>query len=248
MTLHSFGKTHIGYKRALNQDTFLLEERDGVLLAIVCDGIGGGNGGEVASQMACAHVKDRFKSMPKCLQDVDVKRWLETTIREANDLIFMQSAKKRSLKGMGTTLVGVLVCEQGTYIFNVGDSRTYGLYAKDFLCLTEDHSYIAALLKNGQITMEEAAKHHARNVLTNALGIWDQVRIDIHKIKNDYQALLICSDGLHGYVHEDVLREILAQSISAEEKVNLLIQKALDAGGFDNISAIVLEREGSIHG
>ena len=79
MTLHSFGKTHIGYKRALNQDTFLLEERDGVLLAIVCDGIGGGNGGEVASQMACAHVKDRFKSMPKCLQDVDVKRWLETT-------------------------------------------------------------------------------------------------------------------------------------------------------------------------
>ena len=70
--------------------------------------------------------------------------------------------------------------------------------------------------------MEEAAKHPNRNVLTNALGIWDQVRIDIHKIKNDYQALLICSDGLHGYVHEDVLREILAQSISAEEKVNLL--------------------------
>ena len=132
-------------------------------------------------------------------------------------MIFMQSAKKRSLKGMGTTLVGVLVCEQGTYIFNVGDSRTYGLYAKDFLCLTEDHSCIAALLKNGQITMEEAAKHPNRNVLTNALGIWDQVRIDIHKIKNDYQALLICSDGLHGYVH-------------------------------DNISAIVLEREGSIHG
>ena len=96
--------------------------------------------------------------------------------------------------------------------------------------------------------MEEAAKHPNRNVLTNALGIWDQVRIDIHKIKNDYQALLICSDGLHGYVHEDVLCEILAQPISAEEKVNLLIQKALDAGGFDNISAIVLEREGSIHG
>ena len=101
MTLHSFGKTHIGYKRALNQDTFLLEERDGVLLAIVCDGIGGGNGGEVASQMACAHVKDCFKSMPKCLQDVDVKRWLETTIREANDFDLYAIGEKAQLERYG---------------------------------------------------------------------------------------------------------------------------------------------------
>ena len=86
-----------------------------------------------------------------------VKHWLQDTIQEANDLIFTQSTRNTEQKGMGTTLVGILKCETTTYIFNVGDSRTYGLYADDFLALTEDHSYIADMLKRGELSEEEAA-------------------------------------------------------------------------------------------
>lgn len=247
--LNYFGKTHVGLKRKNNQDSFLLEEREGRILAVVCDGIGGGNAGDVASCMAVAHMKERFQQMETCDSDIEVKRWLEKTIQEANDLIFTQSTKNPKQKGMGTTAVGVLQCDKATYIFNVGDSRTYGLYADDFLCLTEDHSYVAGLLKRGEVSEEEAIHHPNRNVLTNALGIWDTVKIDINKIKDDYLALLVCSDGLHGYVSEDTIRFILGNaSYSTEKKVDLLIQDALDTGGYDNVSVIILEKDGKQHG
>lgn len=244
-----YGRTHAGLKRKNNQDSILLEHKDGRILAVVCDGIGGGNAGDVASRMAVAHMKDRFQEMETCESDLDVKHWLERTIQEANDLIFTQSTKKIEQKGMGTTLVGVLHCDKATYIFNVGDSRTYGLYEDDFLALTEDHSYVAGLLKRGEVSEEQAMNHPNRNVLTNALGIWDTVKIDINKIKNDYVALLVCSDGLHGYVSEDTIRYVLAsKDYPIEEKVNVLIQDALDAGGYDNVSVIILEKDGIQHG
>lgn len=247
--LNYYGKTHVGLRRKQNQDSFLLEEKDGILLAVVCDGIGGGNAGDVASKMAVAHLRDRFQGMQAYDSDIEVKHWLEKTIQEANDLIFTQSTRKLEQKGMGTTLVGVLQNEVATYIFNVGDSRTYGLYEHDFLCLTEDHSYVANLLKRGEVTIEEAMHHPNRNVLTNALGIWDNVQIDINKIKNDYLALLICSDGLHGYVSEDTIRFILSnKKYSTQEKVHALIQDSLDAGGYDNVSVIVIEKDGNQHG
>ena len=247
--MNYYGKTHVGLKRKDNQDSFLLENHENQILAVVCDGIGGGNAGDVASRMAVSHMKDCFMKMEPCDSDIEVKHWLEKTIQEANDLIFTQSTKNHDQKGMGTTLVGVLQCDKATYIFNVGDSRTYGLYADDFLCLTEDHSYVAGLLKRGEVSEEEAMNHPNRNVLTNALGIWDNVKIDINKIKNDYVALLVCSDGLHGYVSEDTIRYVLSStSYSTEEKVDLLIQDALDAGGYDNVSVIILEKDGIQHG
>ena len=133
--------------------------------------------------------------------------------------------------------------EDNTYIFNAGDSRTYGLYQDDFLCLTEDHSYVADLLKRGEVSEEEAAKHPNRNVLINALGIWNSMRIDINKIKNDWCALLVCSDGLHGYVPEHNIQYVLQSNRNVKDKVDALIKLSLDAGGYDNVSVIVIEKE-----
>lgn len=243
-----FGRTHKGLIRKSNQDSILLLEQNERLLAVVCDGIGGGNAGDVASHMAVEHVAACFKSMKSCNRDIEVKHWLEHTIQEANDMIFTQSLQNATQKGMGTTLVGVLLCGSSTYIFNVGDSRTYGLYADDFLCLTEDHSYVAGLLKRGEVSEEEAMNHPNRNVLTNALGIWDNVKVDINKIKNDYEALLVCSDGLHGYVSEDTIRYVVsAKAHTTKEKVDVLIQDALDAGGYDNVSVIIIEKDDRTH-
>ena len=150
---------------------------------------------------------------------------------------------------MGTTCVGVLRSNERTFVFNVGDSRVYALYQDSFLAMTEDHSYIADLLKSGSITLEEAKVHPARNMLTNALGVWDHVKIDINKIREDYQALIICSDGLHGYVSEETIRMVLDSDRDAKAKAELLINLANDMGGYDNVTVILIQNEaGEGHG
>lgn len=238
-----YGASHQGLRRKSNQDSFcIMENSHHALLAIVCDGIGGGNAGDIASKMAVDHVKESFISCKEFEHDLEVKKWLMQVIQEANDEVFAQSTRNESMKGMGTTIVGVLIQGDNTYIFNAGDSRTYGLYQDDFLCLTEDHSYVADLLKRGEVSEEQAAKHPNRNMLTNALGIWNSMRIDINKVKNDYRSLLICSDGLHGYVPEANILYVLKSTRSVKEKVDALIQLSLDAGGYDNVSAIVIEK------
>lgn len=243
-----YGASHQGLRRKSNQDSFcIMENSHHALLAIVCDGIGGGNAGDIASKMAVDHVKESFIRCKEFGNDLEVKNWLMQVIQEANDEVFAQSTRNEDMRGMGTTIVGVLIQGENTYIFNAGDSRTYGLYEDDFLCLTEDHSYVADLLKRGEVSEEEAAKHPNRNMLTNALGIWNSMRIDINKIKNDYLSLLVCSDGLHGYVPEANILYVLRSKHSVKDKVDTLVQLSLDAGGFDNVSVIVIEKGEDAH-
>lgn len=245
--MYYYGRSHVGLRRKENQDCFcIVENEEHAILGVVCDGIGGGNAGDVASHLAIEHMeKAFFQAKLQGKSDLDVKHWLHDVIQEANDLIFTQALKNHAQKGMGTTMVGVCILDHASYIFNVGDSRTYGLYADDFICLTEDHTYVADLLKRGEVSEEEAMIHPNRNVLINALGIWNYVRIDINKINNDYQSLLICSDGLHGYVPEHVMLATLNdQKHNVETKVNTLIEVALQVGGYDNVSVILIEKEG----
>lgn len=242
--LRYYGETHVGLRRENNQDSFcIMENGEQAILALVCDGIGGGNAGDIASRLCVDHMKERFLAAKELDSDLEVKNWLKEMIQEANDLVFAKASNHQEYRGMGTTIVGVLKVKERSYIFNAGDSRTYGLYQDDFLCLTEDHSYVADLIKRGEVTLEEASKHPNRNMLTNALGIWNTMRIDINKIKEDYQSLLICSDGLHGYVKEEAIQKVLRSKHSVNEKVHQLIQMALDAGGYDNVTVIVLEKE-----
>lgn len=244
-----YGASDIGLKRTNNQDSYaLVENANNCILAVICDGIGGGKAGDVASQIACDHLKNEFMKANPFTTDIQAKHWLQKVISEANDLIFMQSTKSLSQKGMGTTCVGVLITPKGSYIFNVGDSRIYGYY-QEFVCLTVDHSLVSDLIKKGEITQEEAMHHPNRNMLTNALGIWDKVKIDINKIKSDYKKLLICSDGLHAYVNEKDILEIIDGELDARAKVYELIERANEIGGFDNVSVILLEKEeGELHG
>ena len=238
-----FGASDVGLKRKENQDSFcVVENQHHSLLAMVCDGIGGGKAGGVASSLAIDSIKNAFLQAEAFQDDVDVKRWLYKVIQQANDDIFAQSMKHVEQKGMGTTCVGVLIHQDVTYIFNVGDSRIYGLY-KEFVCLTEDHSLVQDLLKSGEISEEEALHHPNRNMLTNALGIWDNVKVDVNKIKGDYHSLLICSDGLHGYVKEVDIYHIMTSKADIRSKVQACIDKSKEAGGYDNVSVILLEKE-----
>ncbi len=246
--MNSCGKSHKGLRRKNNQDSICLIENKDSLIAFVCDGIGGGKAGDVASQLAVSSFKGQFLNTDfQNMNDVEVKNWIITNIQKSNDCIYEKSQTNEIYKGMGTTMVGILCCPKSTYVFNVGDSRVYAIYENDFICLTEDHSYVADLVKRGEITIEEAKSHPNRNILTNALGIWKTIKIDVNKIKEGYQSLLICSDGLHGYVKEDLIHHILEIDCNVETKVDLLIQSALDTGGYDNVSVIVLEKENCDH-
>lgn len=243
-----YGASDQGLKRELNEDSYCcMENKNGDFLAVVCDGIGGSAAGEVASKMAVMHLQERFCKADAFANEPAVVRWVTSVIEEANDQIFTAAMRNESKRGMGTTCVGILCSNERTFVFNVGDSRVYALYADSFLAMTEDHSYIADLLKNGTITLEEAKVHPGRNMLTNALGVWDHVKIDIHKIREDYELLLVCSDGLHGYVSEDTIKAVLqSRSHTLKEKVELLIQLANDMGGYDNVSAVLVSKEADV--
>ena len=147
---------------------------------------------------------------------------------------------------MGTTFCGVMITSFGKMIVNIGDSRAYALYDHSRLTqLTTDHSLVNDMLIHGELTPEEAKTYPKKNILTNALGVWHVFRIDINKIENTYNYLLISSDGLHGYVEKKVISDIVHdESLSLQEKVDTLIARANQSGGYDNCSIILMENDG----
>lgn len=243
--MKSFGLTHIGLVRESNQDSFFYEaNKNNEFMAVVCDGIGGGKAGDIASAIAVKSIQEAFRQKTISNTEIEVKNWLNDIIRKANDRIYNDSLTSRKKHGMGTTLVGVLMTGHNTYIFHMGDSRIYGFY-DDIICLTEDHNLAADLIKSGELSEEEALKHPKGKALTNALGIWSQYRVDINRIKADYRYLLLCSDGLHGYVSEKVIEHIINDAtLSLNEKGKALINAAIQTGGYDNITVIILDKTG----
>lgn len=239
-----YGVTDIGLVRDENQDSFFCEvNKHNDLLAVVCDGIGGGKAGDVASRIAKEVLQEQFQLKAKYRKEADNRSWLLEVIDKANEKIYLDSLSSHKKQGMGTTLVGVLISNASTFVFHMGDSRVYGLY-EEMVCLTEDHNLAADLIKSGECSEEEALQHPKGKALTNALGIWNQYKVDINKIKKGYHSLLVCSDGLHGYVSESVIASILQEEVTIEEKVNGLLDAATASGGFDNVSIIVIEKEG----
>lgn len=235
-----YGLSDIGKSRELNEDNYLIaRNRYGAQLLLVCDGIGGAASGEVASAMACTIAKEQFDKAPEFFKDYQADEWIRKTMTMANDSIYSKSMWNRRLRGMGTTVAGALICKIGTYIFNAGDSRVYALYDDGLVQMSEDHSYVQSLVNEHKITLREAREHKQRNTLTNAVGVWRVFRLDVNKIASDYEALLICSDGLHAYVPEAKIVRTLESVLPIEKKVQLLIDFANEAGGHDNCTVIL---------
>lgn len=241
-----YGVTDRGLVRKTNQDNYVIASNEvGDVFAIVCDGIGGGRGGDVASKIAIDYFSEVFSENNGFTDRDEVFNWIRFHVAKANDQIFVRSTTTSIYKGMGTTFVGILLCKVGRFIVNIGDSRVYGAYPDSkFTPLTQDHTLVNDLLKTGEITQEEAEYHPKKNVLTNALGVWDSVRIDIHEHTGPISSFLICSDGLYGYVDHDVIKKVMvSKELSTTLKVRNLLNKALKAGGYDNITIILIELE-----
>lgn len=239
------GRSDIGLIRAKNQDNYLISEnKDGDYIAIVCDGIGGAKAGEVASLMAIKVVGNSFVDTKNFDSIKKVEDWFKKSLNKANDSIFSKTIENSEYAGMGTTFVAAVFLKDQMLIANVGDSRAYVLEKNQLKQVTKDHSLVNELLESNQITKDEVASHPQRNVLTNALGVVGDLRIDFYELSLD-KKLLLCSDGLSGYVLENKLYDVLSNdNLSIDLMLEKLIDLANSVGGYDNITAVIADMGG----
>lgn len=238
--MSAIGRSDRGRIRESNQDQYLILKEEDVLFGVVCDGIGGHVGGGKASSVVISYIKKHFKEHPAFNDEQTMQEYLKQFIKEVNTHLFTYSLKNSEYKGMGTTLVGLLQTPIATLLVNVGDSRGYGLKDGELELLSEDHSYVNELIKLGKIDKKQAQVHPYRNMLTNALGISQDVLVDVSVIKKAYESYLLCSDGLHGYVNHQDIVDTLVQDSSPTKKVVSLIQQANAIGGFDNVTIVYI--------
>lgn len=235
-----YGKTDIGRVRELNEDSFVfgnLTEKAAYIA--VCDGMGGANHGEVASEMATDRIKDNFQSKYKDeYTDSNTKNLIITTLNLANADIYDKSRIYPEYTGMGTTVCLSIIKNNGDFVVgNIGDSRAY-IVGDTVRQISEDHSLVWDLLKKGEISKEDMENHPDKNVITRALGVENKVDADIYfDTFSNGETLLICSDGLSGYVSEEDVIHCCKNSL--EDAAESLIKKANEAGGKDNITVVL---------
>lgn len=237
-----FAKSDIGKAREMNQDAYYASQpSDTVGLYVVADGMGGYNGGEVASTIAVTAAKNYIESNFAETEHTKEKlqELVKNAIEYANMLVYEKAKEIPELEGMGTTIEVALVHNNRVYIGHVGDSRVYRIRKNFIRRLTTDHSYVQKLVKDGTISKEEAMHHPKKNMLTKALGCTSFVEPDVSVkgfLKDDI--LVLTSDGLTNMVTDEEIYNIVTDNIEvAAEK---LVNKANESGGLDNITVIVV--------
>jgi PPM family protein phosphatase len=244
----AFGGTDPGKKRANNEDALLLNDKLG--LYAVADGIGGNEGGEVASRIAVETLaravpdllgeKDRTPPVGRASTDDPSVAALREAATLANRAINQERSQNPVLANMGTTLTALLLRDKQAIIAHIGDSRAYLFRAGKLLQLTNDHSFVAEQVRAGTFTLAQARSSPYRHMITRALGIADEANADLtkHALKKD-DLFLLCTDGLTEMVTDTEIGRILATS-SPKEAVQKLLAAANEQGGVDNITAVVV--------
>ena len=229
-----YAGTDTGRQRRANEDSLLARAP----LFVVADGMGGAQAGEVASRLA-------VESFQSGLADASApEAALAELTREANARIHELSHSHAEQAGMGTTLTAIYVGERDVSIAHVGDSRAYRFRDGELLRLTDDHSLVDELIRQGRLTPEEAVEHPQRSVITRALGPEGAVEVDTRSYSaRDSDVYLLCSDGLTTMVAEDRLADLLGGQETLRDKGEALIAAANEAGGRDNITVVLLRLE-----
>jgi len=248
-----YGKTDVGRRRAVNQDTFVIRKYAGdVLFAVVCDGMGGANGGDTASAVAVEAFRNQ---LDKCesehpsffgLNGEDITDALSVGVTEANRAVYQMAVSNPELTGMGTTLVGCVVEGDRVYAVNVGDSRLYAVKNGEIEQVSHDHSLVQYLVDCGRMTPEEAKVSTMKNRITRAVGTEKTVGADFFELTVGFgDRLILCSDGLTNHVEPEEIRDITAGVMphdpdTIQHAAEALIALANERGGTDNITAVIL--------
>jgi len=238
------GKSVIGLQRKNNEDSIFLSDTAEALKTfyIIADGMGGHKAGEIASSMAINIFKDYVCS---CSYDYYRENTLDVLVEgltKANAAVYELSLTQDELNGMGTTFTCAAIRDMVLNMVHVGDSRGYLLRNGVLKQLTKDHSFVMEMVKQGKLTLEEAQHHPKRNVITRAIGTEKNINIDT-VIERLYigDILLLCSDGLTTMLDDKAISGVLTSGMTAEEMLDILIDKANENGGNDNISAIIID-------
>lgn len=236
-----YASTDIGKAREMNQDYYSVQSEP-IKLYILADGMGGYNGGEIASKLAVEsvqnYINNNFDEIK--LDREGISKLILNAIEYANMVVYEKSKADTNLSEMGTTLEVCLIYNNKVYIGHIGDSRVYRIRKNIIRKLTTDHSYVEKLVKDGTITREESYHHPKKNMLMKALGCSAFAEPDIlikGFIKDDI--ILMCSDGLSNLLMDKEIYDTVTKNNDNIDKV--LIQKANEKGGFDNITAIVIK-------
>jgi protein phosphatase len=235
-------RTDVGLVRSENQDfgTYTTPREEshshpGGRLLVVADGMGGHRGGATASRLAGETVKAQYLGS----ETYDISQALREALARANARIFSEAQANPDLRGMGTTTSALVVKNNQAWFAHVGDSRIYVVRGDDIRQITEDHSLVASMVREGLLTAKEAETHPRRNVLQRSMGVSEDVEIDVSGpfdvLKDD--VFILCSDGLHGLVKEPELKEIAALPI--DQAATEYVKRALSRGAPDNVTVIV---------
>lgn len=221
--------TDIGLAREANEDSYLAAAP----LFVVADGMGGHMAGDVASRLAVEALARLAPQEPSALADA---------VREANREVHDHAAEQPELMGMGTTITAMLAGPHGADIAHVGDSRAYLLRSGSLTRVTRDHSVVERMVREGRIDPEEADHHPQRSLLERALGVEPDVEVDSYNIATQPgDRIMLCSDGLTTMVDDQQILEILAAEPDPEAASQMLITRALEAGGSDNITVVIVD-------
>jgi len=237
--------TDRGQIRSHNEDSGgIFYNQKGELLAIIADGMGGHQAGDVASGMATSLLRGRWEELVNSGGPQQVESWLANAIVEVNREIFNYGKGKEECHGMGTTIVVAICLKDFATIAHIGDSRCYLFNENGFRQVTEDHSLVNELVRVGQITKNDAEHHPRKNVLLKALGTEEHVKPDIKTIEWEAgNALLLCSDGLSNKLSEEELKAMLEKEPNLGSGGQALVNLANERGGEDNISLAMIRYE-----
>ena len=235
-------KKDIGKVRISNEDECkVIVNGAGNVLMMVADGMGGHNKGDFASEKTISIIGEIFKEKKGFINTFFAAQWVQRIIKNANSRIYNIQDKNADYKNMGTTLALVLLLKNKMIVANCGDSRVYWVKNNELVQLTEDQTYVNFLLHSGQITEEEVATHPDRHILTNALGLFPSISIDLRVYNYSGETIFICSDGVYNNIKKRDILNVLNTKLSVEDKAQSLISLGNFNGGSDNMSLVIWE-------
>lgn len=236
--------TDVGKKRKENQDSYYINYDDSLPVFAVADGMGGHNGGEIASNITVEVIKNNVNIYLKRVIEgkLHIEKFIKRTLELSNSEIYNTALKNKEYIGMGTTVTMGAILDGKVYIGHIGDSRAYIIREDNIKRITEDHSLVSELLKKGSITEEEAINHPQKNVITRALGTDENPDIDIFNFDlNEEDVILLCTDGLTNMIKEEEIKKIINMSKDIQEVCNTLVNIANENGGYDNSTAVIIK-------
>lgn len=242
--MRAWGITDVGLRRRENQDTYAFETFGAPhsIVAVVCDGMGGVSGGQIASTLAVSTFMDTLHTLAQAEMSVEqVREMQRACIERANRAVYERSRESAEYQGMGTTLVSAVVSKEVAVIANVGDSRAYHIGAEGIRRVSHDHSIVAEMIASGEITPEQARTHPNRNLITRALGPDEHIDCDTYIVPLAAgDSLLLCTDGLTGTALDEELQEILSACDDGAAALQRLLELAKSRGAPDNVTAVLI--------